>query len=324
MKILVTPTSFGPDSRHAAKVALETFASEIIYNPCGRPLEENEIIDLLPEVEGYIAGLDHITAKVVRCAPSSLKVISRYGSGLDRVDLKAAGKRGIVVTNTPHANAEAVADLTFGLILGVARGIPFLDREVRRGKWPRQIGCELYRKRLGIIGLGMIGKKVALRAAGFSMRIMAYDPLIDEGFAKQNGIEVVTLPKLFRDSDLITLHLPLDDRTRHLIDSKRIAAMKDGVMIINTARFELFKEDDILAGLKSGKIGGIGLDVYGEEPPRNLPFSGFDNVVYTPHCGAHTTEAIARMAQAAVDNLIAVLTHRPCAHIVNQRYLTAR
>jgi D-3-phosphoglycerate dehydrogenase len=324
MKILVTPTSFGPESRHAAKEALEKFASEITYNPFGRPLEENEIIDLLPEVQGYIAGLDHITAKVIRCAPASLKVISRYGSGLDRVDLRAAGKRGIVVTNTPHANAEAVADLTFGLILAVARGIPLLDREVRKGKWPRRIGCELYRKKLGIIGLGMIGKKVAIRAAGFSMHIMAYDPFIDERYAKQNAIEIVTLQKIFRDSDLITLHLPLDETTRHLIDSKRLATMKDGVMIINTARFELFKEGDILKGLKSGKIGGIGLDVYGEEPPRNLPFSGFDNVVYTPHCGAHTTEAIARMAQAAVDNLIDVLSDRPCVHVVNQKYLRGR
>lgn len=154
MRVLVTPTSFGRDKKSKAKYLLEQFADEIVYNPYGRPLNEDEIIPFLEGVDGYIAGLDYITAKVIEKAPPSLKVISRYGAGYDRVDINAAEKKGIIVTNTPGVNSEAVAELAFGLMLCVAGRIPALDKKVKAGEWPRTTGTELYKKNIGNSGLG--------------------------------------------------------------------------------------------------------------------------------------------------------------------------
>ena len=172
MKVLVTATSLKPDSKNPALEALGKFADEVAYNPHGRPLAEDELIPLLSGCDGFIAGLDFVTERVINSC-GRLKVISRYGAGVDRVDIAAASARGVCVCNTPGANAQAVADLAFGLMLGVARRIPMLDRMTREGKWVRSTGAELYGKTIGILGLGAIGKAVARRAAGFSMKVLA-------------------------------------------------------------------------------------------------------------------------------------------------------
>jgi D-3-phosphoglycerate dehydrogenase len=316
MKILVTPTSFNAETRSPARDKLERFADEVIFNPYGRPLEAAEIIPLLDNVDGYIAGLDHIDRQVIENAPASLKVISRYGAGYDRVDIGAAAKRGIAVTATPGSNAEAVADLTLGLMLAVAREIPLLDREVKNGGWPRRTGFEIFQKHLGIVGLGEIGKKVARRAQGFSMSIRVYDPAADRGFIERHGLIEASLDELWRESDVITLHAPLVDDTREIIDAAAIQQMKPGVILINTARYELFNETDVLNALADGKIRGMGLDVYAEEPPTDHPLLKLPNVVLTPHAGSHTLEARTRMADMAVNNLIDVLSGRPCKGMV--------
>jgi D-3-phosphoglycerate dehydrogenase len=316
MKILVTPTSFNADTRSPARDKLERFADEVIFNPLGRPLAAAEIIPLLDNVDGYIAGLDYIDRQVIDDAPVSLRVISRYGAGFDRVDIEAAAKRGIVVTTTPGSNAEAVADLTLGLMLAVARQIPLLDREVKSGGWPRRRGFEIFQKNLGIVGLGEIGKKVARRANGFSMNIRIYDPVADQGFIERHGLMEASLDELWRESDVITLHAPLVDDTREIVNAASIQQMKPGVILINTARYELFNETDVLDGLATGKIRGLGLDVYAEEPPIGHPLLKLPNVVLTPHAGSHTQEARIRMADMAVNNLIDVLSGRPCAGMV--------
>jgi D-3-phosphoglycerate dehydrogenase len=321
MKILVTPTSFNAETRNSAREALDKFADEVIFNPFGRPLAAAEIISLLDDVDGYIAGLDHISREVLEGAPACLKVISRYGAGYDRVDIEAATKRGITVATTPGANAESVADLTIGLMVAVARKIPLLDLEVRSGEWPRYMGFEIFQKNLGIIGLGVIGKKVAARAKGFSMKIRVYDPFADQGFIDQNGLIKTSLDELWRESDVISLHAPLTDDTREIVNAASIQQMKHGVFVINTARYELCDEKALLKGLTDGKIGGLGLDVYAEEPPAGHPLFQYKNVVLSPHAGAHTFDARNRMAEIAVTNMIDVLLGKPCLNIVNQEEL---
>lgn len=321
MKILVTPTSFNKEVCPEAWHMLEQFASEIVCNPYNRPLTADELIPLLEGVDGYIAGVDDVSARVIENAPSTLKVISRYGVGYDQVDIKACGQRGIVVTNTPRVNAESVADLAFGLMLSVARQIPYANNQTKKGGWPRITGIELYGKTLGIIGLGAIGKGVARRAKGFSMRVLAYDPAIDEDFCRQYGIEPSSLEVVLSKSDFISLHLPLKDQTRHIINSSTISMMKSGAILVNTARGGLVDEQAVYEALKSGKLGGFGMDVFEVEPPGNSPLFELENVVVTPHMGSSTVEAIRAMANLAVKNLIDVLTGKECPYIVNVEYL---
>ena len=318
MKILVTPTSFSKDKPSKAKELLEEFADEIVYNPYGRPLAAEEIISLAVGIDGYIAGLDYISSEAIEKVPSSLKVISRYGAGSDRVDIEACKKKGIIITNTPGVNSESVADLAFGLMLSVARKIPALDRKVRAGDWPRTTGTELYKKTLGIVGLGAIGKGVAMRAKGFSMEILAYDPFIDKSFAGANGIKDCPFEELIRNSDFISLHLPLNDQTRNIINADTIKIMKRGAVVINTARGGLIDEQAAYEALKSGRLGGLGLDAFEKEPPGSSPLFELENVVVTPHAGAHTMEAVNNMGILAVQNLIDVLSGKECKYIVNK------
>ena len=316
MRILVTPTSFNKPEAAKAKSMLEAFAVETVYNNYGRPLSEDEVAEMTQGCDGYIAGLDSITGNAVEQMPVSLKVISRYGAGVDRVDLKAAERKGIVVTNTPGANTEAVADLTFGLLLAAARRIPLLDRKVRLNEWPRSQGVEIYNKTIGIIGFGAVGKAVARRAKGFSMRIMAFDPCMDKAYAEKNDILACELDVLLRNSDFISLNLPYNEDTRHIIGGRAIGLMKPGAIIVNTARGGLIDEAAAYTALKEERLGGLALDAFEAEPPQYSPLFELYNVVLTPHTGAHTAEAVENMAVMAVKNLIDILEGRNCSNIV--------
>jgi len=315
MKILVTATSFKPDSDTQAMKKLRSFAGSLVFNPYGKPLSEDELIPLLDGCDGCIAGLDHYTAKVIESA-EKLKVISRYGSGVDNVDLAAAKARNVVVCNTPGVNAQAVADLTFALLLCIARKVSILDRKTREGQWPRSIGTELYGKTIGILGLGAIGKVVAKRASGFSMKIIACDPVINREYVEANGIVPVDFDTVTRQADFLCLHLPLTEETRYIISADVMKAMKKGAVIVNTARGGLIDEAAAYELLASGHLGGLGLDVYEEEPPKKSPLFELENVVLTPHTASHTTEAIAAMAEMSVQNLIDVLSGSACVNTV--------
>lgn len=317
MKVLVSATSFANRLDSPAGQKLRAFADEVVVNPYGRPMQPEEIVPVLQGVDGYIAGLDFITKEVVENAPDTLKAISRYGVGYERVDIAAAKEKGIIVTNTPGANTQAVADLAFGLLICACRNICVLDQQVKEGRWPRQYGVELYGKTLGILGFGSIGKAVAKRAAGFSMNVLAYDPYVSKQAAAQNGAELVGISDIFKQSDFISLHLPVTEQTRNLVNAEAIDTMKQGVVLINTARGGLIDEDAALKALLSGKIAGLGLDAFSVEPPSNSPLLRLPNVIATPHTGAHTKEAMDNMANMAVDNLIAVLSGKPCPFVVN-------
>jgi D-3-phosphoglycerate dehydrogenase len=303
MKILVTPASFKQGASLSVMDRLKSFADELVFNTKGKPLTEDELIAALKGCDGCIAGLDPFSRNVIESA-DALKVISRYGTGIDNVDVAAAGEKGIIVCRTPGVNSQAVAELAITMMLCLARQVPMLDRKTREGHWVRSVGVELHKKTLGILGLGAVGRRTARIAAGFSMNVLACDPNMDTGYAKDSGIQTVDFDMLLRESDFLSLHLPLKPDTRHIISAEAMRRMKKGAIIINTARGGLIDEAAACELIKSGHLDGLGLDVYEEEPPQNSPLFGLENVVFTPHTAAHTTEATAGMASMSVENLI--------------------
>lgn len=303
-KVLVTATNFSqtcPDSKRLLAEA----GFEVAENPHQRPMSEAELTEAVHDVSAVLAGVDAWDEKVFRLAPK-LRIISRFGVGVDNVDIPAATRFGIVVANCPGANANAVADLALGLMLSLTRQIPRLDRSTRKGLWERAVGVELWGKTLGLVGLGHIGKLVALRAKGFAMTVLAYDVYRDEEFATAHGLEWVELPELLRRSDFVSLHAPVTPETRHLINREALALMQPHAYLINTARGALVDESALLEALETGRIAGAGLDVYEVEPAAQNQLFAVDNVVLTPHTGAETREAIQNISLAAADNVIRV------------------
>ncbi len=316
MKALVTSTSFLKPQNAKAKALLESFFDEIVYNDLGVPLAGEQILERLQGCDAYIAGVDYITADVIEKMPECVKVISRYGVGVDRVDLAAAKAKGITVCNTPGANSTGVCELAFALMLCACRNIPQLHQAVTDGLWPRSEGVELAGRTLGIVGMGAIGKRLALRAKAFEMDVVAYDPYFDEAFAAEHGIRRMELDELLCSVDVVSLHVPLNDSTRHMINRQRIEKMKKGVIIINTARGGLIDEEAAAEAIQSGKLGGLGLDAFEQEPLLESPLKGLPRVIFTPHTGAHTGEAVSNMGLMSVQNAIEVLKGEPCRYVL--------
>jgi D-3-phosphoglycerate dehydrogenase len=305
-RLLVTPTSYGKnDSR--LKTELEALVGEVIYNPTGKPLKSPEVAALLPGVDGYIAGVDAIDRAALEHA-DKLRVISRYGVGVDSVDLQVARERGIVVTNTPGANSVSVAELTVGLLLSLARQIPEGASALRQGNYPRLAGVSLEGKAVGIVGLGAIGKELARRLRGFDCRIIAYDPFPDRAFAEANGVELLPLENLLELSDFVSLHLPLLPETQGLVNRDFLARMKRGAFLVNTARGEIVEETALLEALQSGHLRGAALDVFAVEPPSpDNPLLALKQVIATPHLASQTDSATNRMGWMALQDCLAVL-----------------
>ena len=305
-KILVTARSFrATPGRHLD--ILREAGYEIVPSPLDRPLEAPEIAPLLADVVGAILGLDHVTAESLAGA-TRLKVLSRYGVGVDKVDLEAATARGVVVTVTPGANSLAVAELTLALMLAVARRIPYHDAIVRAGNWSRLAGVELMGGTLGLIGLGRIGQEVARRAAAFGMNITFYDPFPPPPDVLASlGASPRSLEQLLAESDVVSLHLPLSDGTRQLINRQTLAWMKPSALLINTARGEIVDEDALYEALSSGRLGGAGCDVFSREPFTGSPLLTLDTFVAAPHIGSNTVQTTLRMGLMASENALAVL-----------------
>ena len=316
--VLITSTSFGKRVKEPLEL-LESKGYELKFNDLGRPLVPEELIGRLAGCDGCIAGLDHFTAEVIRAA-GKLRIIARYGAGVDRIDLEAAATAGVAVTNTPVANSDSVADLSVGLMLAVARAIPAADRTVRQGKWRNMYGASLFEKTVGLIGLGRIGGRVARRLGGFSCRVLVHDPLVSAETAEAAGVELVSLDELFRSADFVSLHLPANRQTRGLIGAEQFRQMKPSAILINTSRGELVDQDALLAALRGGRIGGAGLDAHAQEPPEAALFEGLDNVVLTPHMGAYTQEALVNMATGAVENLCAFFEGRKPPDLVVEQF----
>jgi D-3-phosphoglycerate dehydrogenase len=305
-KLLVTPTSYGKNDPRL-KSDLEAQVGHVTYNPTGKPLTSSEVAALLPSVDGYIAGLDAIDRAALDRA-DRLKVISRYGVGVDNVDLEACKEKGIIVTNTPGANSVSVAELALGLMLALARQIPEAAQSVQQGKWPRLSGLSLEGKTVGILGLGAIGKQLARRLSGFDCRILAYDPFADDAYAEENGIDLKSLDAVVSEADFLSLHLPLTAETRGMVNDAFLAKMKKGSYLINTARGEVVDEGALLRALESGHLRGAGLDAFVIEPPEPAnPLLHLPQVIATPHLGAQTDGATSNMGWFAMKDCLAVL-----------------
>ncbi len=252
---------------------------------------------LIEEIGKYDALLIRSNTKVtsqVLQAAQKLKVVGRAGTGVDNVNLEAATKKGVVVMNTPGGNSISVAEHALGLMLALARFVPQASASTKEGKWEKKkfTGIELKDKTLGVVGLGKIGMEVVKRAKGFQMNILVYDPFVADRVAKDLNVKLVSLDELFSNSDLITLHVPSVDATRHMINAQSIGKMKNGVRIVNTARGELINEVDLAASLNSGKVAAAALDVFSQEPPAaDNPLTKLPNVIVTPHIAASTFEA---------------------------------
>lgn len=314
-RLLVTPTSYGKnDSR--LKTDLEAKVGGVTYNPTGKPLTSAEVTVLLPGIDGYIAGLDAIDAAALAGA-DRLKVIARYGVGVDNVDLAAARARKIVVTNTPGANSASVAELALGLLLALARQIPEAVEAVHLGKWPRYAGLSLEGKTIGILGLGAIGRQLVRRLQGFDCRIVAHDPFVDAASASAMGVELTGMDDVLAQADFLSLHMPLLSGTRGVVNDEFLGRMKPGAFLINTARGEVIDEAALLRALQSGHLRGAGLDTFAKEPPDpENPLLKLPQVVATPHLGAMTDGATSKMGWMAMQDCLAVLSNEEPAHRV--------
>lgn len=301
-RILLTTTSFQdtPGDHHRL---LEFQPFEVIRER--GPLPESRMLDVVGEIDGFLCGDDEITRAVIEKALPRLKVISKYGIGLDKIDVKAATDLNIPVLFTPGVNHTTVAEHTFCLMLALVRNLVPEANFVRDGKWTRITGRELHGKTLGIVGLGRIGREVALRARAFGMKLAGYGNYWDQGFAEEVGMRRIhKLEDLLGEVDLLSLHTKLTSETRHMLNERRIALMKDGAVIVNCARGELVERDALIAALASGKIAGYGADVLDQEPPpADHPLLKAPNVVITPHIGSRTYENVVRQAGMAVENI---------------------
>lgn len=315
-KILVTARSFrNLEGEH--QDLLRRAGYELAFSPYDRPLQPGELAELIGDVVAVIAGLDSFTREVFEHAPQ-LRVVSRFGVGVDNVDLTAATEHGVVVTITPGANAVAVAELTILLMLALSRRLILHDRWVRAGQWKRANGMELIGSTLGIIGLGRIGREVASRARAFGMRIVFTDPAPPPE-DQVRALEAVALPldELLSVSDVVSLHLPLTDETYHLIGARELALMKPDAFLINTARGGLVDERALYEALKEGRLAGAAFDVFEKEPPDESPLFQLDNFIATPHIGSATVQTTRRMGIMAAQNALAVLEGQRPEGVVN-------
>ena len=278
-----------------------------------RGLKEPDLEPLVSEIDAWIVrGATQVTRPLIEAAPR-LRWIARAGAGLDNIDVATAKARGIAVLNVPGANAVAVAELVFGLLLGLLRHVPAADASIHRGEWDKSrfMGRELRGKTLGIVGLGKIGRAVARRAQAFEMTCVGCDPVISAEEIRAMGVEPAALEALLTRAEILTLHVPLSPETRGLIGAAQIAKLPKGAIVVNAARGGLVDEAALLEALNSGALAGAALDVFGEEPPKGSPLALHPRVVATPHIGAATVEAQEAVGEEIVKLLLARMAEEP-------------
>jgi D-3-phosphoglycerate dehydrogenase / 2-oxoglutarate reductase len=291
-------------------------------------LSEAELLPLVADAVAMVVRSEtKVTRKVIEAAPL-LRVVGRAGVGIDNVDVEAATQRGVVVMNTPGGNTISTAELSFTMILGLARKVPQAHGSMAAGKWDRKQfqGVELAGKTLGVLGMGRIGTEVARRAIAFGMKVVGYDPFLTEARAKTLGVELaVELDTVYREADFITVHMPVTDQTRGMLNTEAFAKMKPGVRIVNCARGEIIVENDLIAALDSGKVAGAGLDVFIVEPlAAEHPFRQHPGITLTPHLGASTEEAQEKCGIEVAEVLTGYLLTGEVRNAVNLPYLDAK
>lgn len=315
VRILLTTTSYQdiPGPHHEL---LESTGIEIVRER--GPLGEAKMLELAGDFDAILCGDDHITRAVLEKSAPRLKILSKYGIGVDKIDVAAATEMGIPLAFCPGVNHTTVAEHTFALLLALNRHLVEEVNFTRAGNWKRLTGHEIMGKRMGIVGLGRIGKEVAIRAKAFGMDVIAFDVYWDEAFAAAHGVtRAASVAEVFEKSDVISLHTNLTEETREMVRAETLATMKEGVIILNCSRGEVVNNADLAAALESGKVAGYGGDVLDEEPPRpDHPLLKAKNCIITPHIGSRTYESVQRQAMMAAQNLLHLLRgEKPLAQV---------
>lgn len=302
-KILITPRSLS-DLQHPALEMFRNEGYEVIGSTPRQTPTEEELISLVDGIVGWLAGVEPISTKVLENAPQ-LRAISRNGTGIDNIDLVAARVHHIEILRAQGTNARGVAELALGMMLDLSRSLSSIDHNLKQGEWTRRKGIELENRTLGIIGCGLIGQIVTRLGLALRMKVIAYDAYPNEAFRPGAGFSFEPLEEVLKASDIITFHCPSSDRP--ILDATAIASMKNGAIVINTARATLVDDDALLEGLNSGKLSGYGTDVFRVEPPGDDPLITHERVIATTHIGGFTTESVDRATETAVKNLLKFL-----------------
>jgi D-3-phosphoglycerate dehydrogenase / 2-oxoglutarate reductase len=308
--VLLTTTSF-QDTPGVHHEMLARSGFEIVRER--GPLSESRMLELAGRFDAYLCGDDAITRAVIEKSLPRLKAISKYGIGLDKIDVQAATQLKVPVLYTPGVNHTTVAEHTFALLLATVRKIVVEANHVAQGRWTRITGTELFGKTMAIVGLGRIGKEVAIRANAFGMNLIGYDSYWDEEFARKHAVaRIEAFDELLRGADILTLHASLTPQTRHIVNSGNIKLLKRGAVIVNCARGELIELPALVAALKADPLLSYAADVLDREPPPpEHPLVGLPNVIITPHIGSRTHESVQRQASCAVENLTRFLAGKP-------------
>ncbi|HWR24593.1 MAG TPA: phosphoglycerate dehydrogenase [Methanosarcina sp.] len=310
MKVLVSD----PLSNEGLEILKEHFTVDVSTG-----LSEEELAKIIKDYHALvIRSGTQVTQKIIEAA-DNLKIIGRAGVGVDNVDVDAATKKGIIVTNAPEGNMISAAEHTIAMMMAMSRNIPQANASLKAREWKRNkfMGIEVKGKTLGIIGLGRIGSEVAKRASGLEMNLMGYDPFISEKRATELGVKLASVNEIAQQADYITVHTPLIKETRNIIDEAQFALMKPGAKVINCARGGIINEEALAKALESGKIGGAAIDVFIEEPPFSSPLLNFDSVIVTPHLGASTQEAQVNVAIEIASEVVSVLTGGLAKNAIN-------
>jgi D-3-phosphoglycerate dehydrogenase len=305
--------------------ALREKGYEVEFIRVSKYLSEDELAAKYPGVVAHVAGSDKMTARALQAA-DKLKIISRAGVGIETIDVAAATRRGVLVTNTPGAGAETVAEFAFALLISVSRRVVEVHTNLHKEVWKRLHGYSLYRKTLGVIGLGNIGKQLIKITRGFDMKPIACDPYPDEQYAKEHGIELVEFDELLKRSDYISVHVPASASTMDLIGEKELSRMKPTAIIVNTSRGGIINEKALYAALKEKTIWGAGLDVHTVEPMTDMtnPLLTLDNIVTTAHIAGASEEGRKKVVEMAIQNTLDFLEGRMPRGMINPEVLEKR
>ncbi len=304
-KILITPRSLSRDG-HPYFSNLTERGYEVVYCEPGIIPDEATLTELVPGCVGWLAGVEPVSASVLEAA-DSLKVISRNGTGIDNLPMETLVQKGIALKKAEGANARGVAELAIAMMLAGLRHIPETAAGVKKGDWPRVIGREIQGKTVGVIGMGAIGSQVAQMVTGLGARVKAYDPLLKGRMILGDHLTFVSQPELLSTSDIITFHCPAPQNGKAVLDSKSIETLKDGVVVINTARAALVDHNAVYNGLLNNKIALYGADVFPTEPPKPHPLWQHSRCIATSHIGGFTRESVDKATVSAVDQLLEVL-----------------
>lgn len=313
-KVLVTSGSFGEVSDEPLGI-LKEYDMQVDFE--NGSYDEEKFLNIISEYDALIIGAHELMAKAMEKA-KKLKIICKHGAGVDNIDLEAARKFNICVTNVPATNSNAVADMAFGLILDVARKISLSSRQVKSALWERKknIGVDVYRKTLSLVGFGAIARNMARRAVGFGMEVYAHDPFVSEQLEEYSYVKLVSFKEAIERADFLSIHVPLNEKTKNLINREQMAMMKKGSFIINTSRGGIVNEEALYEYLANNHLAGAGLDVTEKEPPTGSPLIDLDSVTIVPHIASYSRESLNTVSLVCARNIVKIFSGEELDNIV--------